>query len=717
MDNSDHKNKKNNLKASYPEIAAMWHPSMNGELLPSDISSGSKKRVWWNCSAGHSYQSPICDVVKGHGCPYCSGNRVLSGFNDIITKKPDLESEWDWDKNSYVDPRTVSYGSRKKYWWKCQRGHSFEASPNQRYSQDSGCPFCSGQRVLPGYNDLASTNNELIAEWDWKKNSLRPTEISKGSRKEVWWICPKGHSYKTQVYSRVAGHGCPICKGKKAFAGVNDFLSECPQLKEEWDCDKNKGTDPYSLTSGSGKNVWWICSMGHSYEMTIRQRTLGQGCPYCSNHKMLAGFNNLAFTNPELVQEWDTIKNKMPIESVFRGSEKQAWWVCPKGHSYRSLISHRVKGHGCPFCSGRSVLKGFNDILTTDPEKSKDWDYHRNADVDITSVSRGSGKSVWWICKKCGNSFQMPVDKYVATDRGCPICRGLQVVKGYNDLVTTDPEIAKQWDTSKNTDSASSYTRGSAKRVWWRCEKGHSWFSAINNRTAGRGCPECTKELQISFPEKAVYYYIKRCFPEAIENYRSPEKLELDIYIPDENVGIEYDGAFFHRSEEKDLKKDRLFADEGIRIIRIRENGCPPLDGGKSTIIERKDKTDADLEACIRSLLTELGCEENDVDIDRDRDEIYSYMRLFEKNNSLAERHPELLSEWDYEKNQNIKPEYVRQFSRKKVWWKCGKGHSFQMGIASRVAGSSCPYCSNHKVLAGFNDIKTTRPDLIEIWD
>ena len=73
---------------------------------------------------------------------------------------------------------------------------------------------------------------------------------------------------------------------------------------------------------------------------------------------------------------------------------------------------------------------------------------------------------------------------------------------------------------------------------------------------------------------------------------------------------------------------------------------------------------------------------------------IYCAGKKFDETNSLASKLPELLSEWDYNKNIDIDPNKIGPRSNKKVWWTCPKGHSYEARIANRFMGSTCPYCA-----------------------
>jgi hypothetical protein len=140
-------------------------------------------------------------INVGLGCPYCSGKRALSGFNDLATTHPNIAAE-------AVPPLPVvtSY-SNKKLQWQCQLGHEYSQIVANRVGQNQGCPFCANKKVLVGFNDLQSTHPEIAVEaegWD-------PTTVTFGSSAMRFWICTKGHKWKSAINSRTSGYGCPSC--------------------------------------------------------------------------------------------------------------------------------------------------------------------------------------------------------------------------------------------------------------------------------------------------------------------------------------------------------------------------------------------------------------------------------------------------------------------------------------------------------------------------
>lgn len=616
-----------------------------------------------------------------------NGNKYLS---DNIR----LMAEWDWDKNKGINPNTLTYKTHKMAWWRCEKGHSWKSSVANRQG-GRGCPFCVGKAVLVGFNDLKSNNQSLALEWHPNKNGeLKPTMVSVGSNKKVWWMCKKGHEWECTVYDRQKGQGCPICSGRQVLAGFNDLQSNNPSLAMEWNSNKNGHLKPTMVLTRSSKKVWWMCKKGHEWKSSIGKRQDGQGCPICSGKQVLAGFNDLQSNNPSVAMEWNLNKNGyLKPTMVSTRSNKKVWWKCEKGHEWECTVDKRQAGQGCPFCSGRRVLEGFNDLATVNPNIAHEWHSVKNERLKPSNVTKFSNKVVWWQCNKGHNWSAKVSDRSLG--QGCPICANKQVLVGYNDLATTIPEIAQEWHPTKNGKlKPYDVVAGSERKVWWKCKKGHEWEVAVAYRSGGTGCPICNNERHISFPEKALYFYVKKYFNDAIANYNDKRigNLELDVYIPAMNIGLEYDGIYHKR--ERDINKNTVCKRNGIKLIRLRVKDIGLLND--SSIDYIVSPNDCDLQRVIRIVIKkELKVENPEINIKLDKNEIYSLMDMQEKVNSFASKHPELVREWDYEKNGVLKPELVFSRSGKSVWWICANcTKSYYRRIADRSEGSGCPSCS-----------------------
>jgi hypothetical protein len=355
------------LGTLYPGIAREWHPTKNGHLLPSDVRSRTNIKVWWQCKryANHEWETQIAgrtDPRGGGGCPICSGKRVLVGFNDLGTTHPDLEKEWHPTKNGEVKPQDFVRGSKVKIWWICSRNptHEWEAQILSRV-QGKGCPFCSGRQVIGGETDLASQYPEIAKEWHPQKNgSLTPSQVTRASSRSVWWICKKfaDHEWKASPKSRtLMESGCPICSGRQILKGFNDLVTTHPQIATQWHPTKNIGRRPTDISKGSNNKVWWVCSdhPDHEWEAVVLSRTFSNsGCPICSGHQTLKGFNDLATTHPELCEQWHPSKNRgLKPDQFSQGSNEKIWWLCPMDstHEWKAAIHKRVNGTNCPGCT------------------------------------------------------------------------------------------------------------------------------------------------------------------------------------------------------------------------------------------------------------------------------------------------------------------------------------------------------------------------------
>lgn len=205
------------------------------------------------------------------------------------------------------------------------------------------------------------------------------------------------------------------------------------------------------------------------------------------------------------------------------------------------------------------MLQEFNDIATTHPEIADEWDYSKNGSLRPEQFSIGADIKIWW---KCGFEHSWQAVLYSRTNCGCPVCARNILTVGVNDLQTVNPALAAEWDFEKNRNlRPEDVTAFSHKKAWWRCEKGHSWETAVYHRHIGHGCPYCCGLLA----------------------------------IPGE---------------------------------------------------------------------TDIGT-----------------------------INPVLLSEWDFERNDGISPDEIKQYSNKKVWWKCKNEHHWLSTVGARNAGSGCPYC------------------------
>ena len=215
---------------------------------------------------------------------------------------------------------------------------------------------------------------------------------------------------------------------------MREFISLAqvnPELAKEWHPTKNGELTPDGIGFGSDKKVWWLLkyydkntnkTFNFEWEASVWNRNNGAKCPFLSGQAIYVGFNDLQTLNPTLAKEWNHEKNKVLTPTdVTTNSGKKVWWKCGKGHEWQATIASRNTGRGCPYCSGRYVIKGKNDLEKINPILAMEWHPTKNLGLLPRDVSAGSEKKVWWKCEK-GHEWQATIASR-NNGNGCPILR------------------------------------------------------------------------------------------------------------------------------------------------------------------------------------------------------------------------------------------------------------------------------------------------------
>ena len=403
-----------------------------------------------------------------------------------------LAREVDIELNDSEVLEVVTLGSTRNIAWICSLGHRYHATPHARSSRKAGCPFCAGKRVLEGFNDLASKFPDVASTWNVSRNEpVTPKEVHKGSNKKFWWVCEEGHEWNAAVNKRTSGQNCPICSNRTVRVGVNDLASARPLTARFWSAKNPQQPSEFSV--GSHKSVLWLCQESHEFMSPIRKQAQGFRCPYCSGVKVLPGNSDFFSKFPKLRHEWDEVRNASVAPNDLPIGNRKYWWKCHKGHSFETTTAHRSRGQGCPYCSNKRIMVGYNDLETTHPDLFAELSLD-GLDAKSKLVSSGSDKRMTWCCPKCRQNYVASVSSRIR-GTSCPICANLRVVKGVNDLASTHPELASLWDGTKNAaTSPFNIVKGSNKKYFWICKLGHSFKSSPHEMRADY-CPVCSNRI------------------------------------------------------------------------------------------------------------------------------------------------------------------------------------------------------------------------------
>ncbi len=561
-------------------------------------------------------------------------------------------------------------------------------------------------KTIRGVNDLASQNPELASEWHPTKNGeLQPQNIAYASKKKVWWLGRCGHEWEAVVGSRKIGRGCPICAGIQILSGFNDLASHSEILTHEWDYEKNE-KKPTEVGYGTHEYAWWICSIcGFSWKAEIRGRYNGNGCPECTKKHMsekmhyirLRKSGSLAETQSPILKEWNYEKNNdISPENVTPRASRKVWWKCSEcDYEWRATIGNRMRGSGCPACSGAKINEGVNDFKSCHPELLLEWNYEKNH-VRPEELHASSGEKVFWKCKY-GHEWETTIHDRVTKGVGCPFCS-----KHYK--TSFGEQSIYYYIKKKFPDAINSYR----EEFLGRSEidifipslqlgieyDGQRYHKDVEKdirkdeicRQNGITLIRVREPLCIKYEREAPTFIMQKI------DYENLTMIISNIYeylnIKDDSVNVEKQKshivAIFHGVAIKDSIAQQY---PELAVQWAKEN--KPLQPDNIPASKVKDKyywrcinCNHLWQASLSERIKGSGCP------------VCSNKVVIKGKNDFATTHPVLVSEWNYDRNTKITPQDITYGSNKNVWWRCSIcGFEWNTRVNRRVNGSSCPAC------------------------
>ena len=581
-----------------------------------------------------------------------------------------LVKEWDSTKNKDIDINSIAYASHKKVWWICKKdkSHKWTASISNRTTRNSGCPYCSNQKI-DKKNNLKYFHPKLAKEWDPKKNlNLKPEDVSSGSQKQYWWLCKKGHSWLASPNSRTRNH----------------------------------------------------------YSNFKKKKILGTGCPYCSNQKVCED-NNLKFLYPKIAKQWHPTKNnQIKPKDIIAKSNKKYWWICKNGHTFQCTAYEKIRRNGCYYCSGKRVCDD-NSLKILYPKIANQWHPTKNGNLTPDKFTTGSStRNFWWRCSY-GHKWKATIYSRAKRKTNCPYCSNRKI-SSTNSLKILFPKVAEEWHPTKNGNlTPDKIVPGSNKKVWWLCQNNHEWKTNPISRTGDKlsGCPRCSK--RISTFEIRLLSELEQLFINVKPIFKFKNN-EIDLYLPNQRIGIEYDGWYYHKNSiQKDTKKNKILKSNNINLIRFREIPLSII-SKNDILIEQNKLKKKDIDTLIKKIIfiSKINTKEINEYLTKKNfqyeKEYKRYLSFYPSpipQKSLKRTHPNLCREWDYNKNYPLKPENFYTNSGQKVWWLCKKKHSWEIRIAARTQkgrSTGCPYCNGKKVCID-NNLSNNFPKIAKELD
>ena len=667
------------------------------------------------------------------------------GTNTIMITDSPISKYWDYIHNT-ADPSTIASKSGKKFWWVCPEcGESHEKVAINQHKSPL-CRKCGHKKAIAnGYKKRIARSHSVADDpvlsvyWDYKNNTENPADVTYKSNHLYKWVCSEcGKGFERTANNENKSTLCQECGHKKGTANgyvsrinKSHSIADDPILSKCWDYNKNV-EDPAKLAYKCNRKFYWICpNCGDSFERAANHMNEGQLCNECAmkkrtqtRHETYMQTAKSIADDPVQSKYWDYDHNPDDPKTIPFRSNGYFFWICPEcGTSYKRNASYQyVSSHLCNDCADKARLATHAATRLERSEKVSDrpnlmvqWDFKKNT-ISPDRVLAHAVTEYWWKCPMCGKPEKSTPSKKYET-KVCWDCRSKlggmnrrkSEVNRKGSFGNQHPHLAKEWHPTLNGDiTPYDITSGCSDYFYWQCKYGHVFHTSPSERVRRHaGCPTCRKWLRTSFTEQAIGFYLSK-ITTVVSNYKIGNT-ELDVYLPDFNAAIEYDGMWWHSFQNKkrvDHNKDEYCRQHGIQLIRVKE--ADKLNKVENNIIFA-ERRKTDYRWLINQIANLLGVlPPIDIDIEHDTPEILSRVNPVQRENSLQEKRPDLMPYWDIAANTPITPDTVALRSHFLFSWKCPEcGYEWvnsPINVTQRK--SICPKCREIKLKAQGKDSK-----------
>ncbi|MFF5254614.1 zinc-ribbon domain-containing protein [Streptomyces leeuwenhoekii] len=493
------------LAEVWPDRAAEFDLERNAPLTPADLTTGSSRQMYWRCTAGLGHDSYLQMVSnrRKSGCPACA-DRVVTSTNSLQAVAPGVAAQWHPTKNGARKPSDIVAGSNQRVWWRCVRGHEWQAYVGTRVHQRTRCPHCSQRHRSKAEVALFAELHEVLVPRLGAGAVRRDQRI--GNVAERIGRCDvlvvvQDHIVVVE-YDGAHWHDNRIDADRRKGAVIRGAGHGMIRVREvplgvlhEDDVVVDPGADPHIVAVTVLRRMlqagWLPVELTREVEdYAVAGKRLGTGL--CATaladvEHVDLGADALAVTHPQLAEQWDSAANgDLTPRHVSSGSYTPRWWTCPSGDAYQAPPAERVRGRGCPVCSGKQVTSR-NSLATCRPDIATEYSPGNPRAVDQVVV--GSHAPVMWCCTTCTHEWKASVASRTRLGAGCPACAG-KVATATANLAAVYPAVAATWHPERNRELRPDQVRPrSSKTVWWLC-------------------PSCDKPFEGQVSERAIAKFL-----------------------------------------------------------------------------------------------------------------------------------------------------------------------------------------------------------------
>ena len=487
--NSRRKNTKLLLKDVLPQLRESWDFEKN-DIEFDKVFPVANTKYWWKCHFGHSWSASAQNRnLARSGCPECSGSGTSKIEIYILCELRKIFSTVMWRKkiesfevDIFIPEYSIGIEVDGEYWHKDKHDQDRKKS---NYLRSKGIDMI---RIRSDH--LTEIEDHLIIV----KGKSNTDDFQNITNKVMEYLQTKFGNEKISEYCKnrtqlaVKEYQEMISRLPAPPVGES-FLAVYPDVAVEWDYENNAPLTPDLFTPKSDQKFWWICKEKHSWQATIKNRTLRRSnCPDCFDERRSEDsikrnrdrLGSIGEKYPELVCFWDRQKNAEVDPNHVTAVQTNSYsWICNRLHTFTRQLKVMIKDQSCKHC---------HSIKETHPELLSEWDYSKNAAVDPIEITQGSDKPLWWVCKN-GHSWSSSVVRRIKDNKKCNACSSL----GFKF-----PQLLAEWDFDKNIDlNPMTVHSGTRQKASWRCKQGHQWQTSIQNRTGDKksNCPVCARKL------------------------------------------------------------------------------------------------------------------------------------------------------------------------------------------------------------------------------
>jgi len=583
----------------------------------------AKTKVTITCKEHGDFEQSPESHRRGSGCPICKGRgqttkSIIKEFNKVHGGKYDYSRV---DYKGSITPVSII----------CKEHGEFMQTPSV-HKQGSGCSECSSADLSNRY----STNIEKVLK-EFKKAHSTKYDYSLveyvNARKNVKIICPTHGVFEQLPMNHNRGMGCRKCGAeKRALEGTSTREEVIEQFKEIHG-------DKFSYENLTYKNhntkVEIICNKHGSFFMLPGNHKNGMGCPTCGGTEK--------YTTETIIQAFKKKHGDLFDYSLvkYKDSRSKIIIICREHGKFKQTPSGHLSGKlGCEKCLSEHLSESqrLDNKTLINQFKEAHGDLYDYSLVE----NKSNTENVKIICSIHGVFLQTPSNH--KKGKGCSKCRG--------GVKYTQQQILKQFESAhgKSYDYSKVIYKNNHTKVIIGCKIHGDFKQTSGSHGGGSGCPFCTltpqskQELMINFE---LQQFFPKINPRGYKTRVDGKLWSIDIYLPSINLGIEFDGHYWHK-EKADLDKVKTLQlrGEGFNIIRVRQKPLKRIfDSDIMCVKPFKAKQ------VVNDILTQIM---NTYDLDKDvKSKIKHYISLKKLKNqdALNEYIEEIMEEKESRKN------------------------------------------------------------------